>query len=153
MVIKVVKIYTTNSCASCRKAIKWFKEHNIPYREVNFFNTPITREDIMQMLENTEEGFEDIISTRSKVFAESKLNLEDMKFNELVDFIIKNPSVLKRPIIIDDHKMQVGYNDEEIRTFIPRELRRQWVCNQDYDECAYTKELKYILNKDNKKGQ
>lgn len=147
MVIKVVKIYTTNSCASCRKAIKWFKEHNIPYREVNFFNTPITREDIMQMLENTEEGFEDIISTRSKVFAESKLNLEDMKFNELVDFIIKNPSVLKRPIIIDDHKMQVGYNDEEIRTFIPAHIRREWACQVMDGNCGYQTELKDALKK------
>ena len=144
----MVKIYTTNSCASCRKAIKWFKEHNIPYKEVNFFNTPITREDIISILENTEEGFEDIISTRSKVFSESKLNIEDMKFNELVDFIIKNPSVLKRPIIVDEHKLQVGYNDEEIRVFIPRELRRQWTCNENVDNCSYAKELKFMLNKE-----
>lgn len=143
----MVKIYTTNSCASCRKAIKWFKEHNIAYKEVNFFNTPITREDIMAMLENTEEGFEDIISTRSKVFMQANLNLEDMKFNELVDFIIKNPSVLKRPIIIEDNKMQVGYNDEEIRTFIPRELRRQWTCQNNVEECTYAKSLEYVLNK------
>ncbi len=39
--------------------------------------------------------------------------------------IVKNPSILKRPIIIDskDKKMQVGYNDEEIRVFIPKRLR------------------------------
>lgn len=143
----MIKIYTTNSCASCRKAIKWFKEHNIPYREVNFFNTPITRDDIMKMLENTEDGFEDIISTRSKVFMESNLNIEDMKFNELVDFIIAHPSVLKRPIIVDDNKMQVGYNDEEIRTFIPREIRRAWTCNNKTENCEYAKELKYVLDK------
>ena len=124
-----------------------FKEHNIPYREVNFFNTPITRDDIMKMLENTEDGFEDIISTRSKVFMESNLNIEDMKFNELVDFIIAHPSVLKRPIIVDDNKMQVGYNDEEIRTFIPREIRRAWTCNNKTENCEYAKELKYVLDK------
>jgi hypothetical protein len=30
---------------------------------------------------------------------------------------------LKRPIIVDDHRVQVGYNEEEIRTFIPRARR------------------------------
>lgn len=144
----VIKIYTTNSCASCRKAIKWFKEHNIPYKEVNFFNTPITRADIISMLENTEDGFEDIISTRSKVFSEANLNLEDMKFNDLVDFIIKHPSVLKRPIIVDDNKMQVGYNDEEIRVFIPREIRRQWTCSLNQDNCEYQKGLEYSLKEE-----
>lgn len=147
----MVKIYTTNSCASCRKAIKWFKENNIPYKEVNFFNTPITREDIITMLENTEDGFENIISTRSKVFVESKLDIDNMKFNELVDFIIKNPSVLKRPIIVDDNKMQVGYNDEEIRIFIPREIRRQWTCQLSGENCEYEKGLKYSLSKEEDK--
>ncbi len=144
----MIKIYTTNSCASCRKAIKWFKEHNIEYKEVNFFNTPITRADILNMLENSEDGFEDIISTRSKVFVESNLNIEDMKFNELVDFIIKHPSVLKRPIIVDDNKIQVGYNDEEIRVFIPREVRRQWVCSVNSEDCDYAKGIKYSISKE-----
>ena len=137
----MVKIYTTNSCASCRKAIKWFKENNIPYKEVNFFNTPITREDIITMLENTEDGFEDIISTRSKVFVESKLDIDNMKFNELVDFIIKNPSVLKRPIIVDDNKI----------IFIPREIRRQWTCQLSGENCEYEKGLKYSLSKEEDK--
>ena len=75
------------------------------------------------MLENAENGFEDIISTRSKVFKEKDLDVEDMRISELKAFIIDNPSVLKRPIIIDDDKMQVGYNDEEIRVFIPKEIK------------------------------
>ncbi|MBQ1741397.1 MAG: transcriptional regulator Spx, partial [Erysipelotrichaceae bacterium] len=37
--------------------------------------------------------------------------------NELCDFIVKNPSILKRPIIIDDRNLQVGYDEEEIELF------------------------------------
>ena len=39
-----------------------------------------------------------------------------------------NPSVLKRPIMIDERRFQVGYNAEEIRVFIPRELRKLAEC-------------------------
>ena len=46
-----------------------------------------------------------------------------MTISQLINFIRKNPSILKRPIMIEDHKMQVGYNKEEIRTFIPRAKR------------------------------
>ena len=42
---------------------------------------------------------------------------------ELITFIKENPSILKRPIMVDDRRIQVGYNEEEIRTFIPREAR------------------------------
>ena len=73
--------------------------------------TKITRENIKQILEKTENGFEDIISTRSKAFKENNLNADDMTINELLDFIVENPSVLRRPIIVDHHRLQVGYND------------------------------------------
>lgn len=143
----MVKIYTSSSCASCRKAIKWLEENKVPYKEINFFQTPITREDIVSMLENSYNGFEDIISTRSKAYQEAGVDIFDMKFNELVDFIIKNPSVLKRPIIIEDNKLQVGYNDEEIRTFIPAHIRREWVCQVMDGNCGYQTELKDALKK------
>ena len=44
--------------------------------------------------------------------------------NELIDLIEKNPSLLRRPIILDDRRMQVGYNEDEIRRFLPRSVRR-----------------------------
>jgi regulatory protein spx len=35
--------------------------------------------------------------------------------------------VLKRPIIVDKRKIQVGYNSEEITVFIPREKREEYI--------------------------
>jgi len=94
-------------------------------RKKNIFNENITEDDLDLMLEHSQNGFEDIISTRSKIIRESDIDLDGMRTNELKRFILDNPSVLKRPIMIDpkDNKMQVGYNDEEIRVFIPKRLR------------------------------
>ena len=75
------------------------------------------------MLANSENGFDDIISTRSKVFKEKKLDPDSMSVGALIDFIIENPSVLKRPIIINESELQVGYNNEDITIFFPKELR------------------------------
>ena len=124
----MITIYTTPSCSSCRKAKKWLDDHRIAYDEKNLFNQQITMNDIDAMLRNAENGFEDIISTRSKIFKEKALDVEDMKISELKQFILDFPSVLKRPIIIDGEKMQVGYNDEEIRVFIPKRLRDLIMC-------------------------
>lgn len=96
------------------------------------------------MLKNAENGFEDIISTRSKIFKEQDLDVESMSVSQLRDFIIDNPSVLKRPIIVDDNKMQVGYNDEEIRVFIPRRLRQLVMCADcpQGETCDYQSAIK-----------
>ena len=119
----MIQIYTTPSCASCRKAKKWFDQYKIPYSEKNIFSIKLSKEDIFKMLANSENGFEDIISTRSKVFKEKHLEPDNMSIQELVNFIIDNPSVLKRPIIINESELQVGYNNEDITIFLPKELR------------------------------
>jgi len=139
----MIQMYTTPSCSSCRKAKKWFDEHRINYREKNIFNVKLTKDDIMLMLKNTEGGFEDIISTRSKVFQDNNLDIEDMSLSELSEFIIKNPSVLRRPIIVEDNKMQVGYNEDEIRTFIPKRLREIIMCTtcDKGEDCDYLNAL------------
>ena len=137
----MVIIYTTPSCASCRKAKAWLDEHKIPYIEKNIFAFPITKEDIRLILKNTENGFEDIISTRSKYIVENNIDIENMKFSELEQLIIDNPSILRRPIIVDDNKLQVGYNEEEIRVFIPKELRKL-LMEHNCDTCDYKELLK-----------
>lgn len=119
----MILLYTTPSCSSCRKAKKWLEEFQLPYKEKNLFVTPLTEEEIYKILELTENGTEDIISKRSKYITENNIDVESMTLKEVVHLIQDEPSVLKRPIIIDERRLQVGYNDEEIRTFIPRELR------------------------------
>ncbi len=131
----MIQIYTTPSCASCRKAKKWFDQYKIPYSEKNIFSIKLSKEDIFKMLANSENGFDDIISTRSKVFKEKHLEPDTMTIQELVDFIIENPSVLKRPIIINENELQVGYNNEDITIFLPKELRNR-ECFNSFDKDA-----------------
>lgn len=129
----MIQIYTTPSCASCRKAKKWFDQYKIPYSEKNIFSIKLSKDDIFRMLANSENGFDDIISTRSKVFKEKKLDPDSMNTKSLVEFIIENPSVLKRPIIINENELQVGYNNEDITIFLPKELRNK-ECFNSFDK-------------------
>ncbi len=134
----MIKIYVSPSCASCRKVLKWFDEQKIPYEEKNIFAATLNEKELKEILIKSENGTDDIISERSKIMKEQKIDVDSMTISQLVQFIRENPSVLKRPIMVDDHRIQVGYNSEEIRTFIPREARlyAEQVCNcKDCDEC------------------
>lgn len=124
----MVVIYTTPSCGSCRKAKKWFKERNIPFVEKNIFSVKLTISDLQKILALTENGVTDIISTRSKVFMDNNIDLESLTMSQLYEFVIENPSVLRRPLIIDQQNLQVGYNEDDIRVFIPKDLRRLMIC-------------------------
>lgn len=134
----MVIIYTSPSCSSCKKVKKWFEEQNIPYKEKNIFTYALTSDELKEMLEKSENGTEDIISKRSKIIKENNIDIDSMSINELLEFIKANPSVLKRPIMIDDRRMQVGYNEDEIRSFIPiaRRMAELFCPKQGHcDEC------------------
>lgn len=141
----MIKLYTSPSCSSCRKVKKYFKQYNIDYVEKNILTTPLTRDDIFKMLINSENGFEDIISTRSNIFKEKGQEIDSMKMHDLIDFIVANPSVLKRPIIVTDYEIQVGYNDDDIEIFLPKEIRERECLNcSDEQNCEYHKALKIL---------
>ena len=130
----MIRIYVSPSCSSCRKVIKWFDEQKITYVQKNIFARPLSEDELKDMLMKSENGTEDIISTRSKIVKESGLDIDSMTVKELLRFIQQNPSVLKRPIIVDDTKIQVGYNSDEIRVFIPH-ARRIAECACKHTEC------------------
>ncbi len=119
----MVTLYTSPSCTSCRKAKAWLEEHDIPYVERNIFSESLSIEEIKEILRMTEDGTDEIISTRSKTFQKLNVNLETLPMQRLYRLIKENPGLLRRPIILDEKRLQVGYNEDEIRRFLPRKVR------------------------------
>lgn len=120
----MIVVYTSPGCASCRKVKQWLKDRNLPFTEKNIFKTLLDENEIRYLLMRSENGTDDLISKRSKVISENNIDVDSMSLNEVIRFIQNNPSVLKRPIILNEKSFQVGYDSEEIGVFIPQELRR-----------------------------
>jgi regulatory protein spx len=119
----MVTLYTTPSCTSCRKAKAWLEEHSIDYIERNILANPLTVEEIKSIFRLTEEGTSEIISTNSKTFQELNIDIESLSLIELYTLIMENPKMVRRPMIQDEKRLQVGYNEDEIRSFLPRKVR------------------------------
>jgi regulatory protein spx len=119
----MVTLYISPSCASCRKAKAWFDEHHIPYEERNILSEKITLDEIKNILHFTEDGTDEIISTKSKAFKKLNINIDSLSLRELYKIIEENPGLLRKPLILDEKRLQVGFNEEEIRSFLPRNMR------------------------------
>ncbi|ALV21792.1 MULTISPECIES: transcriptional regulator SpxA [Carnobacterium] len=120
----MITLYTSPSCASCRKARAWLEANHIDYLEKNIFNEPLSIAELKSILRLTENGTEEIISFRSQVFQSLNISLEEMPLQELLELILKNPGLIRRPILIDEKRLQVGFNEEDIRRFLPRDVRK-----------------------------
>ena len=110
----MIRVYTAPGSRSGRMVVQWLKENNLSFIEKNIFSSDLRINEIRELLERCENGTDDIISKNSKIIKALKIDLNK-----------NNPSILKRPIIMDEHHFLVGYNEEEIRIFIPRSQRRK----------------------------
>ncbi|MDR0299634.1 MAG: transcriptional regulator Spx [Streptococcaceae bacterium] len=120
----MVELYLSPSCTSCRKARSWLSSHKVDYNEHNIFTQALSAEALRDILSKTDNGTDDIISMRSKIFQKLKVDVESLSINELIGLIEKYPSLLRRPIILDDKRLQIGFNEDDIRAFLPRDYRR-----------------------------
>ena len=120
----MLTLYTSPSCTSCRKARAWLQEHEIPFVGRNIFSEPLNISELKAILQMTEDGTEEIISTRSKVFQKLNMDLDDLPLKDLLTLVQENPGLLRRPIMIDEKRLQVGFNEDEIRRFLPRDVRQ-----------------------------
>lgn len=119
----MITLYVSPSCTSCRKAKAWLEEQNLEFTEKNIFHEPLSKEEIKQILSLTEEGTNELISYRSQAYQALTRDIEDLSLNELLELFETQPSLIRRPIIMDDRRLQIGYNEEEIRCFLPRKVR------------------------------
>lgn len=121
----MITLFLSPSCTSCRKARAWLSKHEVAFEEHNIITSPLNKEELLQILSFTENGTEDIISTRSKVFQKLAIDVDELSTSSLMELISENPSLLRRPIILDKKRMQIGFNEDEIHAFLPRDYRKQ----------------------------
>ena len=118
-----VTIYTQPSCSSLRKDLKWSKDNHIAYKEKRIRSQPLTLAEFKQILSMTEEGTDEIIATNSNDFKNLKVDIDQLSIQQLYNLIQQHPRMLRSPILMDEKRIQIGYNEMDIRRFIPRKIR------------------------------
>lgn len=121
----MIKLFVSPRSSSSRKARAWLKDHHLAFVEQNVATNHLSFTDFKQILYLTENGTEDITCTRSKAYAKLKAQLtgNHLSLKELLALINQHPSLLRCPLIVDDRRLQIGYNADDIRQFIPRKVR------------------------------
>jgi len=116
----MIQLYTFTSCTSCRKARDILNQHNIPFMEKNMSVEPLTKEELLNILAYTTSGTTEITSKRSQEIKNLSFNLDDLSLNEWVELAMKHPGILRRPLLLSDEQLIVGYNKEEYTGFVKK---------------------------------
>jgi Spx/MgsR family transcriptional regulator len=105
-----MKIYGIKSCDSVRKAVKFFKNHNIDFEMVDFKTTPVGCDTIDRWLK--EVSIDKLFNTRGTTYRTLKLKELNLDNDGKRAWLCKENMLIKRPVIeTDDGRVIVGYDE------------------------------------------
>lgn len=124
----MITIFTKPNNSSSKQAQQWLKERQIPFKTVSYANLSLS--DLIKILSLTDTGVPQIQAKRTsrdtaETFRVNHLIEEASSISTLLNLMKSYPQRFKAPIIIDDNKLLIGFNDEEIRKFLPRQRKIQ----------------------------
>ena len=107
----VVTLYGIKNCDTVKKARKWLDNHSVSYTFHDFRVDGINKTLINDFLKNIDR--EILINKRGTSWRKlSNKEKETTKKTELVELILNNPTIIKRPVLKKGSKYHVGFNDE-----------------------------------------
>lgn len=113
-----IQAYLYNSCTSCRKTDEILKESDVDYERREFFKDRFTKEELRTLLEQNNLTVQDVISTRSTPYKQHDLANRDLTDDEILDLMIEDPRLLRRPIVISGDTVIIGHNEKQLRELV-----------------------------------
>lgn len=106
----MLQIYGIKTCDTCRRALNWLEENRIEHQWHDLREAPLARETVKNWLDAVGEKV--LVNRRSTTWrqlpAESRAALTP---TSAVDLLLANPTLIKRPVLVRDGEVRVGFNE------------------------------------------
>lgn len=110
--MNAVKIYTYAQCDSCRRAVKWLREHKVAFEEKPIRETPPSRVELRRMLVANGGELRKLFNTAGRDYRDQKLGekLSALTESAAFDLLAANGNLVKRPFLIGEDVGLVGFD-------------------------------------------
>lgn len=107
-------------CSTCQKAKKFLDDHNLTYTTQDIKLNPPTKEELTSYLEKSNLPLKKFINTSGLIYRELNLKdkLETMTNNQVLTLLSQNGMLIKRPILITNDLILVGFKEKEYEKLI-----------------------------------
>ena len=102
-------------CGTCRKAAKWLEENNVKVVSRHIVEENPTKEELSLWVDRSGLPLSRFFNTSGLVYKEQNLKekVKTASRDELLDILASNGMVVKRPIVVADDFVLVGFNEKE----------------------------------------
>jgi arsenate reductase len=108
-----ITVYGIKNCDTVKKALKFLAGHYISYEFIDYRERPISEKQYEDFKDAV--GIEELVNRRSTTYR----SLSE-KEKQSIDFelISKYPTLIKRPVLIKNDKVVVGFNEKKYLDFL-----------------------------------
>lgn len=102
-------------CGTCQKASKWLKEHNIDVESRDITIQNPTKGELKVWITKSGQPIAKFFNTSGRIYKEQNLKevVKTGTEDELLDILASNGMVVKRPLIISEDFVLVGFKEDE----------------------------------------
>jgi len=114
---KSIQIYGIKNCDTVKKALVYLNDRDVNYQFIDFRKNPISQQVLIKMVESV--GWELLINKRSTTYRSLS---EEEKSNINYDLVLKLPTLIKRPVLVQDENIMVGFSEKQYAKLIDRAI-------------------------------
>ena len=102
-------------CSTCKKAKKWLEESNIEFVNRNIVEDTPTVSELKEWIKISEQEIKKWFNTSGLKYKELNLKerLVTMNDKEKIELLAKDGMLIKRPLLISDKGVFIGFKEEK----------------------------------------
>lgn len=102
-------------CTTCQKAKKWLEENNIEFEERHIVENNPSKKELKTWINQSDYDIKRFFNTSGLKYKELNLKekLSQISDDEKIELLSSNGMLVKRPILITDKKILVGFKQKE----------------------------------------
>lgn len=112
-----MEYYHNNRCRKSREGLVFLNERNINPEVINYLDTKIEKSEIKSILSKLQCGAIELMRKNEAIYKEH-IKGKDLNENQLIDWMIKEPKLIERPILINQNKAAIGRPVENFNEII-----------------------------------
>ena len=109
-----------HKCSTCKKAEKFLKENNIEFINRNIVEENPSAEELALWMEKSGLEPRKFFNTSGVLYREMNLKdkIKTMSKEEMIEILSTNGMLVKRPLLVMDDKVLVGFKEENYKEII-----------------------------------
>ncbi len=110
-----MKLYCYKNWSSCKKAVKWLEANKIKYDYYEIYDNPPSKDLLKKLYQSNTYKLKKYFNTSGVRYRELNLKdrFDDLTEEEAFDMLSKDGKLVKRPMLIDDNKVYIGFKEKE----------------------------------------